>query len=489
MHTMKSNSKPKARRGSALLFVVIMLVALVGISGAMLAVSGSAKQELASSIESTRALYAAEAGVSHVLAQLTAHAAPGLGTANTPTKFGNGHYWGSAQLNPDGSWDVLSIGHCMGAKRAVQVTLNVSAGGIYQDAIFSGNSSGDPAYTLKFGGLGVQADAVTGNLYSGGNITFNGTSTDNGTPTAFGTVTTLPGSIIADGGLTPATPVEGQREPLPDIAGMNYATNNDIDVAAAFASAAFGSAPAGGDAWQLPPSEPAHIFRLNPSDRTSMWSATAKNDYFLEDPSAAMQTDASSDGTDCYKAALTDPAVYPGAVDGNHKVYFIDGNLWINNLSTMSFMLTTTESTGVQVTFVVKGNIYIGDNLYQQDKIKDGIALIAMKDSAVADSGNVYFGDPVYGTLQYMAAFMYAENDFFDNNLDAAGSAIVTLNGNMTAGNQVNINRDFGTQHSKLTVNYDNRIASGALTMPGLPKSSGTTKGWKVSIWREVAVP
>ena len=59
----------------------------------------------------------------------------------------------------------------------------------------------------------------------------------------------------------------------------------------------------------------------------------------------------------------------------------------------------------------------------------------------MADSGNVYFGDPTFGTLREMHAFMYAENDFYDTNLSSSSSSIVELVGNMTAGNQVKINR------------------------------------------------
>jgi hypothetical protein len=84
---------------------------------------------------------------------------------------------------------------------------------------------------------------------------------------------------------------------------------------------------------------------------------------------------------------------------------------------------------------------------------------------------------------------MYAENDFIDNNLSATGSARVTVNGNMTAGNQVRINRDWGTQHSKLTVNFDDRIWTGALDLPGLPTQSGAGATWTVASWREISVP
>ena len=105
------------------------------------------------------------------------------------------------------------------------------------------------------------------------------------------------------------------------------------------------------------------------------------------------------------------------------------------------------------------------------------------------NSGNIYFGDPQFGTLEEMSAFMYAENDFLDNNLSASGSATVTVNGNMTAGNQVKINRDFGAQHSKLTVNFDKRLSAGDIVLPGLPRASGVGGSWVLAAWREIGMP
>src|SRR6185436_13980857 len=155
-----------------------------------------------------------------------------------------------------------------------------------------------------------------------------------------------------------------------------------------------------------------------------------------------------------------------------------------------SFKINHNEPNGVQVTFVTKGNIYFSDNVFYQNTKQDGIAFIAMKDSAVADSGNIYFGDPQFGTLEQMHAFMYAENNFIDKNLSATGSAKVTVYGNMTAGNKVDIQRDYGKQHSKLTVNYDGRISMGDLEMPGIPTANDAGgDGWTFKAVRRIAHP
>lgn len=478
-------------RGSALLITMIAVIALAGISGAILAVAAASKHEVGGAIERTRALYAAEAGVSQALGQLTAKQVVSLGCASQATAFADGGFWGTALDNKNGTWTVTSVGHSHATQRAIEAVVAKSGGGVFQNALFAGNSSGDPLYTMKFGGKTTQADVVKGNIYSGKNMSFSDNATVNGVPRAAGKITTQPGSIVADAPNTPAKAEEGVTQPIPDIAGAKYEINNDVDVAKSFKTATYKSGTPGGKAYELPQSDPAHIFRMNPSDRTANTSLTAKNDYFLEDPYETMHSDSKEDGSDPYPVKINDPKASGkyGTVDGNKKVYFIDGNLWIHNLHSMSLQLNYNEPEGMQVTFVVKGNIYMSDNLYYKNKSKDGLALIAMKDSAVTDSGNIYFGDPSFGTLNNMDAFMYAEKNFYDNNLDASGSLKIVINGNMSAGNQVAINRDYGTKHTKMTVNFDDRISSGAIGLPGLPNQSGTSASFSVTVWREVAVP
>ena len=85
---------------------------------------------------------------------------------------------------------------------------------------------------------------------------------------------------------------------------MNYASTADIQVANEFATATYKSDEAGGSAWQLPESSPAHIFRKNPSDRTSNTSSTVKDDYFLEDPYETVGLDSGMDGTNAYHVSL-----------------------------------------------------------------------------------------------------------------------------------------------------------------------------------------
>ena len=272
---------------------------------------------------------------------------------------------------------------------------------------------------------------------------------------------------------------------------MSYETINDVDVAALFSSLEVWSSNAlGGSAYQVQESSPAHIFRKNPDDRVAEISGTVKDDYFLEDPYEPVKNyTAVYNGRDGHTVTLSGIDGEPG-VSGNNKVYYIDGNLWVHNRP-WGRMRFNRGSDATLVTFVAKGNIYFSDDVTVIDPITDGVAFIAIKDVNEPDSGNVYLGDPRYGTVERLESFLYAENDFYDYNLDEDGSKEVTLVGNMTAGNHVAIERDFinpdGTiVHSKLTVEFDDRIATGQIALPNIPIPVGGIKGYEFVAWHEV---
>ena len=92
-----------------------------------------------------------------------------------------------------------------------------------------------------------------------------------------------------------------------------------------------------------------------------------------------------------------------------------------------------------------------------------------------------------------MEAYMYAENDFFDNNLTGSDSGVVSITGTMAAGNQVNIESDYidgsgNPQHSRLEVTADPRLEAGSLALPGIPGFGVGTLGYELVYWKEIAV-
>lgn len=480
-----------ARRGNATVLAVIILFVVGSLAAMVLSVTQRHSAEVSALADQNRAFFVAQAGVNDVLAQLETGELElkegeelRIGSQKEPLELSGGRYWVEVARDEDSVFTLTAQARAGLQQRAIEVVVEQAQIGVYHNGIFAGNSSEDPAYELELGGSLTQADQVYGDVYSGGDVAVRGNAEVFGTIRAQGTVEGK-GSSSAE---------TGKKQGIPDIAGMNYPVTADIMVAEEFKSgASYRSNDAGGSAWQLPESSPAHIFRKNPSDRTSETGATAKDDYFLEDPYEKVSSDSKSDGTDAYQITLSGVSGESGK-SSNQKVFFIDGNLWIHNYQTMSLKFSHSEATGVQVTFVVRGNIYISDNLYYTNDSTDGVAFIAMKDSGVADSGNIYFGDPRFGTLERMYAYLYAENNFHDANLSATGSAKVELYGNMTAGNHVRINRDYATtvagktvlQHSKLTVDFDERVADGELVLPGLPRAAVGEEGtFEVLSWRE----
>jgi hypothetical protein len=469
-------TRNRRKRGGALLIAVFVTIVCAGMAAGLMTVTSGSKKEHRASTEHMQALYVAEAGLNSAIDAVRSGTPVVLGDAENPVPFSSGSYWGTSVDNGDDTYTITVYGTEHNDTRGFEAVLVKQGDGVYSSALFAGNKSNDPAYVMKFGGTGAQGDVVNGNVYSGGGILRKGSAALNGEVRATGTLTGVGG----DSGVT---------QPTPDLVAMNYPVNNNINVANAFASATYkSSSDYGGKAWQLPESNPAHIFRKNPNDRTANTGATVKDDYFLEDVYEPINTSSAINSGAGSHITISGIGGEPGP-NGNDLLYYIDGNLWIHNNNAYSFTLWNASNTPVKVTFVVRGNIYISDNIFYQNAGGSGLALIAMKDSAVSDSGNIYFGDPSFGTLEYMDAFMYAENNFLDTNLSATGSARVTVHGNMTAGNQVKINRDYGTQHSKLTVNFDPRIWNGNLDLPGIPSVSGGSETYLVASWREVALP
>jgi len=275
---------------------------------------------------------------------------------------------------------------------------------------------------------------------------------------------------------------------------------------------------------------PAHIFRRNPSDRNlaTMNNATFGDDYYLEDPTTLNTTSGVNAervaGTDVdtgftgINASTGEPSGTPNAYainltrntsdptrDGNQKVYYVDGNVWISDLNGYSMFIknrnpadpTKNDPNGTQITIVARGNVYFGDNIFYQDMKKDGVVFIAMKDERTPTqggnpdpqgSGNIFIGDPEFGTLRRLESYLYADNDFVDNNVTTSGSAQFTILGNMTAGDEVRIRRDkldssgnvIPNTHSRMDVFFDSRIRNNktfAKMIPGvtalLPDDTG----------------
>lgn len=205
------------------------------------------------------------------------------------------------------------------------------------------------------------------------------------------------------------------------------------------------------------------------------------------------------------------------------KLVVVKGNLWIHDTS--QFVLNFPNSgPGVHMTIVVEGNLYISDDLNYRRAL-DGVLIIAKQvpntesytdlngdhvrqanEPIIGDdgdgvyegpregSGNVYFGDPRFGTGGVTDGYIYAENNAYltsmNPNVDppAGQDAVYGVFGFMSAGNQLLLgNRTSGANYVNFRVKYDDRIENGTLTFKGAPKAfGGNFEGLRVLSWREL---
>ena len=389
---------------------------------------------------------------------------------------------------------VRSVGQNKGGRSIVEVLMiQEKYHPLFNHAIYAGNyteydSAADTQNyisTMEFGGAGSTKDSIDGDIWFNGHIDVSGDAVINGTAYAGGEFT---GNEPTDTALVH----ESYLEP-PDLKAQNYQSTADFYVGNSSPWDAYGHITA---------SDPRHIFVKNfRSDlSTTMGYNFDNTNFFLGDPYQGINID---------KISVS--------ASGNKKVYFVDGNLWIEPNGETSRLINSPPD-GTQITIVVKGNIYFSDNLAYDNPAKDGLAFIAMTDGeSYTDnngngqydpgepilhddgdgiyegpsegSGNIRFGDPNGGPLGDINAFLYAENNFEDYVLDGPDGTPqqFSVNGMLSAGNQLRINRDFPGGHSPMDVTYDSRLQQGLLDLPGLPKRHLTASGgWAQVGWREL---
>ena len=268
---------------------------------------------------------------------------------------------------------------------------------------------------------------------------------------------------------------------------------------------------------------PEHIFVRNPPTSGSVSSSgktiygrsyTTVNDasgnriddYFIEDPT---DTTFNNIPSESYAIAQNDDNrthtmminVQPS---GNMKLYYVDGNVYIHHPQVYAMRFRTP---GTRITIVAKGNITISDEFYYNASYSptlqysamsstavtqpsDALCLIALKNDSCTNSGNIYIGDKQFGTGGSIHAMLYAENDFVDNNINSVDQQFISVFGNMTAGDQVRLNRQVGggTYRTRLDVTLDERIRDGSIIVPGLPHPVGGERSIQIdTAWRMVA--
>jgi len=396
-------------------------------------------------------------------------------------------------------------------------------------AIYAGNYSQDGSgyddYELSFGGQHAgDADNITGLIHANGDIKFTGSSgiddldgdgNEYNECSATGKITG--GGIHGHDNADAIAP--------PNIAAMDYP--NIADYTISYNSSSDPNRPTVrkrgcyGYATTYDTSDPRHIFTDEDYRHDLGYLDTHhdnRNFFFADLP------EGNNDGN---------ISIHP---DGNDKIYFVDGNLWVE-AGAYHYRYYNAPADGARITIVVRGNVYMCDDFWLgnsgnpsqgdspgpiSNNPDNGLAIIAIADGEsytdvngndrydegepiLSDdgvpgyqgcqegSGNVYYGDPNTGPVGDSQVFFYAENNFDEYCLDQNGRPLdIGIQGLMSAGNQVRINRDFGGQHAQMIVGFDGRLADGSLVLPGLPRSGGggddPVGPWAVVSWRDRTV-
>jgi hypothetical protein len=407
---------------------------LVGFS--MLSLAGTEIMLTQQELNATRAFYAAEAGLARMTAKLYNNEFEDI--ADTPL--------GDASYNVDLNMDVftpyvITTGKAGLAVKTIKAELSFLIPP-YEHAVYAGNITGgqwifslrghgDPQVSGRSGREVGGRDTVSGKIYVNGDVALYEESSINPSPMGNfnGDIESTGRTDILDkasvsGKINEGVPAKSQLS----LVGMNYAVNNTHNVGKIFADA--------GVDWGYLPSdnELYDVMVKNPTNRSGECASTSGDDYFLE-PSQVDNFGAQ------YKDAKTPLDL------GDNRIYYVDGDVWIHSPSTYGFLIEG------QVTIVATGDIHISDNIKyaDTDSLLGLVALGKYDDSGqLISGGNIYFGDPRFGTISTVSALMFASDSFLYNTDAVSRSSAeptsgVTIYGNLTALNQVSILRDWYT--------------------------------------------
>lgn len=513
---MKMRILKRSERGAALVIVVIIGCIFTIIGFSVLGLAGSEKILTQKAVKGTRAFHLAEAGV----ARFVANGYGGNFADISETALGDGSYWVDVYTDVYPGY-AIATGRAGNEQKRIKVAISFLAIP-YEHAVFSGNSgAGALNWSFALRGKGVPIpidwisevggkDIVNGNLFVNGDVFLNEESSVNPAPLPntyelAGDVGATGQTHILDTATVSGTVSQVAAPELPNLVGMNYAVNNTHNVSQIFTDAGVGSGylPSG--------NELRNVVVKNPGNRAAECASTAGDDYFLEPASGFIA------GTPKNGATPLDM--------GDNRVYYVDGDVWVHSQSTYGFLVDG------KVTIVATGDIHISDNIEyaNSDSLLGLVALGQYNgDGELVSGGNIYFGDPRFGTTYTVSALMFAADSFLYN-IDAVSRDTAepetgfTINGNLNALNQVSIQRDWynpdgggvarpayfdptidsGTwvdletgvplstieinsvRHYQMKVNYDDRVRSSETQPPGLPRGEGTIFNG-VTNWEEL---
>ena len=504
-------------KGLALVIVIIIGVILSLVGVGLLKLAEMEYSLTHKDVRKAKAFYIAEAGIANYVANAYQRNFDPIPV----TTFEEGTYQVEVNLDTEGGEApyAISTGKVGNEQKRIKVELSFLAFP-YEHAIFGGNASGD-SWTLDLRGTseiirnqraGTEIggiDTIYGDVYSDGDV---GMYQESRVFPQSSENYDIFGDIEATGNisLNDSASISGTAYPnadtmlVPDLTAMNYAENNTHNVSQLFAEA-------GVSTGRLPVSnELSSILIKNPSGMSEECASTSGDDYFFEPATGIIE------GT--WENATTPMNV------GEGRIYYIDGDVWIHSNRTFGFLVDG------KATIVATGDIHVCDNIAYADKGVDGdmLGFVALgkynNEGNLISGGNVYFGDPRYGTTYTFDGMMFAANDFLYNtsNIDRSEAEPETgfsVYGNFIGLNHVSVNRDWYTpeeggqarpaifesgswvdvetgasltsnevnniRHYRMIIRYDERVRDVGTQPPGLPRGPGVIFNG-VTYWEEL---
>lgn len=489
------------RQGMALGMVMVIVLAISILGVALMSASTMNSVETSRYLNSVKAFWLAEAGIQ----RFEKRAFAGNFTGFSDTALGGGLLQVTVNSNVTPPY-AESIAVVHGAEQRVLVHYQYLALS-YQHVLFAANRSGSPwSFTLRGTGNPNASDVggrdiLMGDLYADGDVKLYEQSIVSNAPAP--NTFYLSGDVEATGTITlsNSASVTGTRyehvpdKDAPDLVDMNYASNNTWNISREFQNAGVSSG-------RLPVGHPLrNVVVKNPSDRSTENSRTTGDDFYFE-PMNANNNGASQ------KEARTPLNL------GANQTYYADGHVWFHNLDVMGFAVTGTA------TIAATRDVHISDNLkYATTNSLLGLVALGNYDSSgnLLNGGNVYFGDPEYGTTYTVDAFMFAASNFYYNtsannpSQQEEPETGFQVFGNFAAMNQVVVYRDWYTggsparpraawydpstnrwrdaltlsilgtnttfRHYQMIVKYDERIRNQSTQPPRLPRQQGVAGG------------
>ncbi len=506
----------KSEKGLALIVVVAFACIFVILGFSMLNVAKTEIVLTRNEVDSTKAFYAAEAGLAELSTRLYNKQFEDI----EDTALGEVSYQVDFYYDEDPPY-AISTGRAGKEVKRIKVELSFLAPP-YERGIYAGNSDGEKwTFTLRGqgdpqavgGGEVGGRDTVNGNIFVNGDATLYEESNVNPSPmpnpySYNGDVDSTGNTNILDSASVSGTVSEGVApQDHPGLVDMNYAANNTHNVSEIFADE-------GVDWGHLPSDNELYdVMVKNPTNRSGECAATAGDDYFLEPASVS--------GGGGQKDATTPLHL------GDNRIYYVDGDVWVHSPQTYGFLVDG------KVTIVATGDIHISDNIkYADSESLLGLVALGQYDEAgqLLSGGNIYFGDPRFGTLYTASALMFAADNFLYSTNSVTGDAAepttgFSVYGNLNALNQVSIERDWydpdgtgdarpayfdptvGTagewkdletgaaltsaeigslRHYQMKITYDDRVRTQDTQPPGLPRGKKGTIFGGLKYWEEL---